>query len=88
MSDSAKPSLHIRDIIGRNEGDWPTEAEENGNYLISCHECGKKVTGPKRALHCYTCYQAGKKIWDTLTPVEQRARTDAVLKEARRLKIL
>jgi hypothetical protein len=63
----------VRDYIGRNPGDWPTEHEENGNYRVECRCCGAVVTGPKRAMVCYPCHQAAKRRWEALTPEQQAA---------------
>ena len=63
--------FHIRDVIGRSPHDWPTEGQENGNYLIACR-CGNRCTGPKRAYQCYTCYKTRLAELEAMTP-EQRA---------------
>ncbi len=76
----ASPQLHIRDIIGRTPGDWPTENEDNGNYRIVCKGCGAVVSGPKRAYHCYTCHEANKAEWEALPLEEQERRmTEAIV---------
>lgn len=55
--------MSIRDYIGRNAGDWPTENEENGNYTIRC-DCGVECLGPKRATQCYPCHVKWMASWE------------------------
>jgi len=70
----SKQNISIRDIIGRNPGDWPTENEENGNYRIDCFQCSAVVSGPKHAQLCNTCFKKNEEEWNALSPEEQQKR--------------
>lgn len=57
---------------------WPTQDQENGNYMIHCLSCDAVTIGPKRAQTCYPCHQKGQARWNALSD-EEKARELACL---------
>jgi hypothetical protein len=72
MTHEENRALHAID----NPHNWPTQDEENGNYLNRCciAECSKYYIGPKRSYICWKCKKEGDEAFNKLTPEQKQQR--------------
>ncbi len=62
--------------------DWPEDfSHENGNYWNVCRYCKGQFTGHKRRIICQECSKLRQEAFDALSPKEQAARTEEIIKQ-------
>ena len=66
------PPIVLHGVVGLN--DWTEDfADENGQYLGNCFQCGNGFVGHKHRMICKLCDESNKLKWDAMTDVEQAA---------------